>query len=205
MLVYTACGLPALMESLDREQLLTAPLCPTDSAPLRSGGSPYCLNCCPYETQPSCLRLMATSACPYHHWEHAVSGPRAGCPKTGHFGIRIILSEGVPGWLSAMHPTLDLGSGHDLRVVRSSPVSGSALGAESAGESLPSPCSRSLSIEASCCLTVFGMPRLCGFPVCTLSNVIFSWHLSHGILIFSLAQRTTGQGKASSPTAVCTL
>lgn len=37
-------------------------------------------------------------------------------------------------------PTLDFGSGHDLKVLRSSPVSGSALGGESARDSLsPSP------------------------------------------------------------------
>ena len=35
------------------------------------------------------------------------------------------------------HPTLDFGSGHDLRVVRSSPVSGSVYSAESAQDSLP--------------------------------------------------------------------
>ena len=36
----------------------------------------------------------------------------------------------------AEHPTLDFGSGHDLRVVRSSPMSDSALSGESAGDSL---------------------------------------------------------------------
>ena len=30
------------------------------------------------------------------------------------------------------HPTLDFGSGHDLRVVRSSPASGSKLGVDPA-------------------------------------------------------------------------
>ena len=34
-------------------------------------------------------------------------------------------------------PSLDLTSGHDLRVVRSSPASGSVLSIESAGYSLP--------------------------------------------------------------------
>jgi len=33
---------------------------------------------------------------------------------------------------SVKHPTLAFGSGHDLRVVRSSPVSGSMLGVEAA-------------------------------------------------------------------------
>ena len=33
---------------------------------------------------------------------------------------------------SVKHPTLDFGSGHDLRVVGSSPTSGSVLSAESA-------------------------------------------------------------------------
>ena len=33
---------------------------------------------------------------------------------------------------SVKHPTLDFGSGHDIRIMRSSPTSGSALGMESA-------------------------------------------------------------------------
>ena len=41
---------------------------------------------------------------------------------------------------SVKHSTLDLGSGHDLRVVGSSPMSGSVLSVESAWDSLsPSP------------------------------------------------------------------
>jgi len=40
---------------------------------------------------------------------------------------------------SVEHPTLDFSSGHDLRVVGLSPVLGSVLGGESAGESLSSP------------------------------------------------------------------
>jgi len=38
----------------------------------------------------------------------------------------------VPGWLSqlSVHPTLDPGSGLDLRVVSPSPVLGSMLGVE---------------------------------------------------------------------------
>ena len=53
---------------------------------------------------------------------------------------------------SVEHLTLDFGSGHDLRVVRSSPLSGSMLGVESAWDSLfsfsfatPSVCMYSLS------------------------------------------------------------
>ena len=40
-------------------------------------------------------------------------------------------------WLSRLSLTLDFGSGHDLRVLRSSPTSGSALSLESASLSLP--------------------------------------------------------------------
>ena len=43
-------------------------------------------------------------------------------------------------------PTLDFGSGHDLRVVRFTPMSGSELGMEPAEDSLsPSPSALSLS------------------------------------------------------------
>ena len=48
---------------------------------------------------------------------------------------------GAPGWLrrSVKHPTLDFGSGHDLRVLESSPTSVSMLSGESAGDSFPLP------------------------------------------------------------------
>ena len=49
------------------------------------------------------------------------------------------------------HPTLDFGSGHNLMLVRSSPVSGSALDGEPAYDSVspsaPSPLARSLSLS----------------------------------------------------------
>ena len=38
---------------------------------------------------------------------------------------------GCPGGWSVKSPTLDFGSGHDLRVMGSSPMLGSALGKES--------------------------------------------------------------------------
>ena len=38
---------------------------------------------------------------------------------------------------SVKHPTLDFGSGHDLRIVSSSPILGSLLSAESAYDYLP--------------------------------------------------------------------
>ena len=40
---------------------------------------------------------------------------------------------------SVEHQTLDFSSGHDFRVVGSGPTGGSALGKESAGDSLPLP------------------------------------------------------------------
>ena len=42
---------------------------------------------------------------------------------------------GVPGWLESVaqeHPSLDFGSGHNPRVMGSSPASGSTLGMETA-------------------------------------------------------------------------
>ena len=41
--------------------------------------------------------------------------------------LNIKAEPGAPGWLSCLSPTLDFGSGHDLRVMRSSPVSNQAL------------------------------------------------------------------------------
>ena len=134
-----------------------------------------------------------------------MSGPRAGCHKTGHFGIKLILSEGVPGWLSAMHPTLDLGSGHDLRVVRSSPVSGSELGVESAGESL------SLSLLSLSFHRSFLLPHcLWNAPSVWVSRVhtikcdfllaSVSWYFD-----FQSNSKDHRAGKASSLTVVCTL
>ena len=38
----------------------------------------------------------------------------------------------APGWLSGLSVRLDFGSGHDLRVMGSSPALGSSLSAESA-------------------------------------------------------------------------
>ena len=45
---------------------------------------------------------------------------------------------------SVKRPTLDFGSGRDLRVVGSSPMSGSMLSKESAGNSFPVPCPAAL-------------------------------------------------------------
>ena len=42
------------------------------------------------------------------------------------------LTFGAPAWLSQLYLALDFGSGHDPRVVTSSPASGSALGMETA-------------------------------------------------------------------------
>ena len=42
---------------------------------------------------------------------------------------------GASGWQSFGHPTIDFFSGHDLRVVRSSPELGLALSMESADKS----------------------------------------------------------------------
>lgn len=51
-------------------------------------------------------------------------------------------TQGVPGWMSVKHLTLHLDSGHDLMIVRLSPVC-LALGMEPALDSLF--CTRSLS------------------------------------------------------------
>ena len=60
--------------------------------------------------------------------------------------IKIEETVGAPGWLSRLGVQL-LISTHDLRVLGSSPVLGSALSGESAGDSLsPSP---SLPLPAS--------------------------------------------------------
>ena len=47
-------------------------------------------------------------------------------------GFRVITERGPWVAQSVKHPTLDSGSGHDLRVVRSSPVLGFTLGMEPA-------------------------------------------------------------------------
>lgn len=48
--------------------------------------------------------------------------------------------NGVPGWLSDKHPTLDSASGHDLRVLGLSPTFGFTVSSESSWDSLsPSP------------------------------------------------------------------
>jgi len=39
-------------------------------------------------------------------------------------------SVGAPGWLSRLSPTLDFGSGYDLRVMELNPLLGSILGME---------------------------------------------------------------------------
>ena len=48
--------------------------------------------------------------------------------------LMIKMDKNKDAWVaqSAKCPTLNFGSGHDLRVVRSSPMSGSALGVEPA-------------------------------------------------------------------------
>ena len=56
-------------------------------------------------------------------------------------GVSIMINQaskwGAWGAHSIERPTLGSGSGRDLRVVRLSPMSGSALSRESAGDSLP--------------------------------------------------------------------
>ena len=41
-------------------------------------------------------------------------------------------NPGAPGWFSVERPTLDFGSGHDPRIMGSSPASGSTLNMETA-------------------------------------------------------------------------
>ena len=52
--------------------------------------------------------------------------------------VKILHICRAPGWFSWLCPTLDFSSDHDLRVVGSSPLLGSVLGVEPAGDSFSS-------------------------------------------------------------------
>ena len=61
-------------------------------------------------------------------------------PLSSHYGMSNKIFRGTWVVLWVKLPTLNFGSGHDLRVVGSSPTSGSGLSGESAWDSLsPSP------------------------------------------------------------------
>ena len=57
---------------------------------------------------------------------------------SGRNEIKTRGTSGVPGWLGRLSVRLDFSSGHDLRVMRWSPASGSELGMEPASDSPPS-------------------------------------------------------------------
>ena len=97
---------------------------------------------------PSCL-LAPTSFHLFYSWNNSSSNGVITEGSTKNYALQ------WGNWVaqSVKHPTLDICSGHDLTVVRSSPTSGSVLRRVCLGSSLslslslPFPCSQSLSLK----------------------------------------------------------